>query len=402
MEEYISKDDTFTAWRAKLNRLYAALSPVIEGPKDRSVLAGENGKLGWEPFESIQTDSGQPEEETPIEDLNLTGILSAEGLAVRSAARFLCRIEADAGINARDVLVSDRLAFRGSDGTTAYVRIDPKGLHLGSVTVSGRLVEMPSTLKLGDAFIGMSSGILSFRGNALAMRLNLNEGTAEFSQGIYAKKVDFPNGWLDGESYTGNAQTASRLQKPVSLFGHQFSGAEDVFGRLDGCEGISLKEGAEILFQSDRGARKLKASSGFLELDGCLKASSLQVQSPSYSEWYPSKQLLTAGDVVTVDVRSEEETYVKAVEGGFRALAVVAESAGMCIGVKEGVSYPCCSKGRVKAKVRGAFSVGTLLGLSAEAGILRALKKGEEEMAYAVALQSSGTEGIKLAKVHIL
>ena len=66
-------------------------------------------------------------------------------------------------------------------------------------------------------------------------------------------------------------------------------------------------------------------------------------------------------------------------------------------------SYPVCNKGRVKAKVEGKVSCGDNLVLGSVDGTLRAMNsKDKPYEAWAIALESSDKEGIKLIKIHIL
>lgn len=399
MEELIRKEDSFTAWRAKINRTFGVLSGILSGTKEESVLSSENGIVEWKPVKKTETKAETGRE--TIQSLHVDGILNALSLAVTGAALFTCRIDAPAGMSASSISAREISLLDGT-GRTAFVKMLDEGLAVGGAVFGTSEVKMPPAIKLDEARISCEGGFLSFSGTKTPLRLNIRNGGADFPQGLSGKEVSFPNGKIDGESYTGCAAAADKLKHPAEIFGHPFDGTEPVSGSIDNCTGISFTDKAEISFKDSLRPESLAVANGEMKWSGAFIPSILYVEASHYCEWYPSNDALSVGDVISLDMNSAEEAYCKAAEGS-RPLAVVAEEYSLCIGKRTDRSYPACSRGRVPAKVEGRAAKGDMLVLSSTAGVLRAAtSKDKAGKAWAVALESSESEAVKLVKVHIL
>lgn len=400
MEEFIKKEDGFTAWRAKLNRVYGTLSWLLAGTKEKSVLSSENGNVEWMPVKEAPEEKKSGDE--PVSSFAVDGILSALSLAVTGAAKFFCRIDADAGIAASAVSVRDALVLQ-DNGKTAVIRLANGFINLGNVFIGDKEAYLPSRTAIGDAGIGYDRGILSFYGKTSPLKLNLSVGWAEMPYGLGCKEIAFPNnGRIDGSSYTGCASSALRLNSSVEIFGRSFNGTESVSGAIENCSGIALDEDAEISFGKNQKG-EFRLTDGAMEWTGLFRPKSLQVEADCICEWYPSRQILNAGDVITIDLSSSEESYCKAsASSSVRPLAVVSLNYSFCIGRKTGSSYPACSRGRASAKVKGQVVKGEMLVPSDTAGVLKAAGKEDSGREWAVALESSAAEGISLVRIHIL
>ena len=397
MEELIKKEDGFTAWRAKLNRVFGKIAWLLSGTKEKCILTSENGSVAWRPADAVRQAS------VPDEFLNLgvTGVLKASGLAVIDGADFRCRIQAPAGISVLDASIEDAAVF-SCGGKTEVIRLEKDGFRVGSAVISAKSVSLPPLLKLGDASIGFSKGVLNIYGKASPMKLNLNSGGAEFQYGLSAKEVSFPEGSIDGTAYTGCAARALRLDRQISIFGNGFDGTKDVLGSIENCTGISLSAEAEIVFQGIEGG-SLKCSGGELGWTGTFHPKALRIETEHYCEWYKSDAVLDVGDVISLNFKSARETYVKVNSTDKHPLAVVTDDYAMSVGVRSEKTYPCCSSGRVKAKVEGKVSIGTRLTVSSTDGVLRPMtSKDKAYEQWAVALESSDVTGVKLVKIHIL
>ena len=399
MNEFIKKEDGFTAWRAKLNRLFERLSWLLKGTDEKCVLTSENGQVDWKPVQKEGQKEKEQDSRLKALSLNVAGIASLESLAVSGAAKFLCRIDADAGIAASAVSVNDAFVLKNSGGKEAHIWIAKDGLHLGNIVVGDREATLPPLVKIGGASIGCANGILKFYGKASPLSLDLNSGAADFPHGLWTEKVHFSGGSMDAERYTGTASAAERLASGAAVFGHAFDGTKDISGRIECCSGISLPASGDIAF----GTGILQASEDVLQWSGTFVPKALYVNSEHYSEWYPSNSRLTEGDVISIDLGSDSETYVKVNERDKNPLAVVTSDWKMCAGVRTPNSYPCCSRGRAKAKVEGKVAAGTKLVVSSTAGALRPMNsKDKAYEAWAIALESSESEAVKLIKIHIL
>lgn len=399
MEELIKKEDGFTSWRAKINRVFGALSWLLSGTEEKSVLASEHGRIGWQ---AVKEEAKPEERLDEVSSLHVDGILNAVSVAVTGAAKFLCRIDADAGISASSLSVNDALILKGG-GETARIWMSKDGLALGSAVVKEREIGLPPLVKIGDASVGYDHGVMTFYGKANPCRMDLNNGGAEFPYGISSKTVVFPNGQIDGEEYTGCAASASKLSSGMSVFGHPFDGTQDVKGSIEECTGLTLEEGSEIKFKGTLKDESLKVASDAMEWTGCFRPKSFAVDTEHYCEWYPAVEPLESGDVVSVAFINGKEAYCKASATGNPPLAVVSSDYAVCIGQRTDRSYPACNRGRVKAKVEGKVSAGSKLVASSTAGALRAMNsKDKAYEAWAIALESSESEAVKLVKIHIL
>lgn len=399
MEELIKKEDGFTSWRAKINRVFGALSWLLSGTKEKSVLTTENGKIFWQ---EVKEEVANEESQDQISSLHVDGILNATAVAVSGAAKFLCRIDADAGIAASAISIEDALMLRKS-GMTAKISLDKNGLLVGSVVVKDREVNLPPLTKIGGASIGYDRGVLTFYGKANPCKMDLEHGGAEFPYGLSCRTVVFPNGQIDGEEYTGRASSASRLADAVEIFGNKFDGAENVQGRIENCTGLVLEEGSEIRFKGALKDDTAKVASGIMEWTGCFRPKNLEVNTEHYCEWYPAVEYLESGDVISVSFIDGKEAYCKASASTNPPLAVVSSDYAVCIGQRTDRSYPACNRGRVKAKVEGKVAAGTKLVVSSTAGTLRPMNsKDKAYEAWAIALESSESEAVKLVKIHIL
>lgn len=399
MEELIKKEDGFTSWRAKINRVFGALSWLLSGTKEKSVLTTENGKIFWQ---EVKEEVANEESQDQISSLHVDGILNATAVAVTGAAKFLCRIDADAGIAASAISIEDALMLRKS-GMTAKISLDKNGLLVGSVVVKDREVNLPPLTKIGGASIGYDRGVLTFYGKANPCKMDLEHGGAEFPYGLSCRTVVFPNGQIDGEGYTGRASSASRLADAVEIFGNKFDGTENVQGRIENCTGLTLEEGSEIRFKGALKDDTAKVASGIMEWTGCFRPKSLEVNTEHYCEWYPAVEYLESGDVISVSFIDGKEAYCKASASTNPPLAVVSSDYAVCIGQRTDRSYPACNRGRVKAKVEGKVAAGTKLVVSSTAGALRPINsKDKAYEAWAIALESSESEAVKLVKIHIL
>ena len=399
MEELIKKEDGFTSWRAKINRVFGALSWLLSGTKEKSVLTTENGKIFWQ---EVKEEVANEESQDQISSLHVDGILNATAVAVTGAAKFLCRIDADAGIAASAISIEDALMLRKS-GMTAKISLDKNGLLVGSVVVKDREVDLPPLTKIGGASIGYDRGVLTFYGKANPCKMDLEHGGAEFPYGLSCRTVVFPNGQIDGEGYTGRASSASRLADAVEIFGNKFDGTENVQGCIENCTGLTLEEGSEIRFKGALKDDTAKVASGIMEWTGCFRPKSLEVNTEHYCEWYPAVEYLESGDVISVSFIDGKEAYCKASASTNPPLAVVSSDYAVCIGQRTDRSYPACNRGRVKAKVEGKVAAGTKLVVSSTAGALRPMNsKDKAYEAWAIALESSESEAVKLVKIHIL
>lgn len=399
MEELIKKEDGFTSWRAKINRVFGALSWLLSGTKEKSVLTTENGKIFWQ---EVKEEVANEESQDQISSLHVDGILNATAVAVTGAAKFLCRIDADAGIAASAISIEDALMLRKS-GMTAKISLDKNGLLVGSVVVKDREVNLPPLTKIGGASIGYDRGVLTFYSKANPCKMDLEHGGAEFPYGLSCRTVVFPNGQIDGEGYTGRASSASRLADAVEIFGNKFDGAENVQGRIENCTGLTLEEGSEIRFKGALKDDTAKVASGIMEWTGCFRPKSLEVNTEHYCEWYPAVEYLESGDVISVSFIDGKEAYCKASASTNPPLAVVSSDYAVCIGQRTDKSYPACNRGRVEAKVEGKVAAGTKLVVSSTAGALRPMNsKDKAYEAWAIALESSESEAVKLVKIHIL
>ena len=400
MEEFIKKEDGFTSWRAKINRMFGALSWLLDGSDEKSVLASENGRIMWKPVE--ESEKKEEKEASPISSLNVSGVISSVSLAVTGAAKFLCRIDADAGIAAKAVSISDALVLK-ENGSTAIIRLSDGLVSIGGAAFIGeREVRLPPLAKIGEASIAFDRTTMSFYGRATSLRLDLHNGGADFPYGLSGQHVAFPNGSIDGESYTGCAASARKLASPASIFGHQFDGTADISGSIENCTGLSFADKAEISFNDSLRRETLGVSGGTMEWSGMFRPKSLNVQADHYSEWYPASCVLTEGDVISLDLQASEEAYCKASANGCRPLAVVSSECAASIGTRDDRSYPACSRGRVSAKVEGIVAKGDLLVLSSTDGVLRAAGTKDKGKEWAVALEASSLDGQKLIRIHIL
>ena len=401
MEELIKKEDGFTSWRAKINRVFGALSWLLSGTEEKSVLASEHGKIGWQAVkEEAKTEESQNQDE--MSSLHVDGILNATAVAVTGAAKFLCRIDADAGILASSLTVQDSVLLR-KNGMAARISLDKNGLLVGSVVVKDREVNLPPLTKIGGASIGYDRGVLTFYGKANPCKMDLEHGGAEFPYGLSCRTVVFPNGQIDGEGYTGRASSASRLADAVEIFGNNFDGTENVQGCIENCTGLTLEEDSEIRFKGALKDDTVKVASGIMEWTGCFRPKNLEVNTEHYCEWYPAVEYLESGDVISVSFIDGKEAYCKASASTNPPLAVVSSDYAVCIGQRTDRSYPACNRGRVKAKVEGKVAAGTKLVASSTAGALRPMNsKDKAYEAWAIALESSESEAVKLVKIHIL
>ena len=403
MEELLKKEEGLTAWRCKLNRILGRIASLLQGSKGKSVLTNVDGVISWEP---VEEKSEVEESTTNTDSLRVEGILSTSSLIVADAASFDCGVSIRGAISGRSLSLSDQLVLKGN-GRTETLYVTEKGLTLGPIAVGDRRAELPSTIVLGgNAIIGATSSKVSIYGKACPLKLDTEKGMAEFPYGLRTEKIYFSEVEMDAKSYPGRSATAVRLERPVKVFGNDFDGSVDITGQIKDCTGIMLSKNSKLVFM--HGIGQLKAGwfecvGDVLTWNGRLKPKSFNVDTEHYAEWYRFGETMENGDVMSLDFNAGREIYSKASSENGRPLGVVTTDYALCIGMQDSKSYPVCCKGRVKAKVEGKVKIGDVLKVGTTNGVLRTMNsKDKAYEGWALALESSNIERIKLIKVHIL
>lgn len=402
MEELLKKEEGLTSWRYKLNKILGRISSLLQGSNEKAVLTSVNGKISWEPV----VEDEAIEEIEKIDSLKIDGVLSTSSLSVTGTAAFNCNASISGGISARSLSLSDMIVLKGN-GRTESIYASEKGLILGSITIGDKAAELPSMIMLGgNAVIGATPSSVSIYGRACPMKLDTERGLAEFPYGLRTDKVSFSEGEMNGKTYSGCASSAVKFSSPVKIFGLDFDGSKPLSGQIKDCTGIILSKGSKIMFMHGIGQMQagwFECIGDVLSWNGRMKPKSFNVETEHYAEWYPCSETMENGDVVSLDFDSDEEMYAKVTSERKRPLGVVTTDYAMCVGTQTDNSYPVCTKGRVKAKVEGNVKKGDSLVAGSSNGVLRAMNsKDKVYEAWAIALESSDKESIKLVKVHIL
>ena len=403
MGEFLKKEDGLTSWRFKLNRILGQIVEVFKGGEGKSILTNTDGKLSWEPL---------PEKEeqqaiTHVDSLDVEGILTSATSVVNGRGIFNCSVEISGQTFGSTLTVSESIILQGS-GQTERIYANEKGLVLGSATISNKVAGLPPMLLLGtNAVVGATEESISIYGKACPLKLDIENGNAEFPYGLQAPIISFEGGSITMQEYTGNAASCTKLQKAVKVFGNEFDGSKDISGKIDGCTGITLAKGSKLTFihgVGELGAGWLECIGDVLHWSGMFGSKSVHVEEAEhYAEWMPCSETMENGDVISLDYTALDGTYCKANASKKHPLGVVTTDYAMSIGKRDSKSYPVCSRGRVKAKVAGKVSCGDTLTLGSIDGTLRAMtSKDKPYEAWAIALESSDLEGVRLIKVHIL
>ena len=190
---------------------------------------------------------------------------------------------------------------------------------------------------------------------------------------------------------------------PLCIYGNQFDGTRDLTGIISDCVGIKfVGEHSYIEYKSTEKTIRLQEEDGIITLDSEFYPQKLHVKSGHYAEYYQSNAILEKGDVISYDFNSNTETYVKANKIDGHPLGVVTDDFSMIIGDKTNNSYPVCNRGRVYAKVIDKIKSGDKLTVSSYDGILcKHNPKDKLADIWAIALESSNNEDVKLIKIHI-
>lgn len=401
MEELLKKEEGLTSWRYKLNKILGRISSILQGSNGKAVLTSVDGVVSWEPVVEEKA-----EENARIDSIKLDGTFSTSSLSVTGAATFDCNVSVAGNVAARSLALSDLLVLKGN-GRTESIYASEKGLTVGPLIIGSINAELPPTLMLGkNAVIGTTSSSVSIYGKACPIKLDTERGMAEFPYGARLEKIYFSEGEMDGKSYPGCAAAAVKFAHSVKIFGNEFDGSKSLSGQIKDCTGIVLSKGSKLVFMHGIGQMQagwFECIGDVLSWNGRMKSKSFNVETEHYAEWYPCSEIMENGDVVSLDFKSENEMYAKVNSERKCPLGVVTTDYAMCIGVQTSKSYPVCTKGRVKAKVEGNVKKGDSLVAGSSNGVLRAMNsKDKVYEAWAIALESSDKENIKLVKVHIL
>ena len=401
MEELLKKEEGFTSWRFKLNRILGRISELLKGSKGKCVLTNVDGVISWEPVEEREIET-----RNEVSSLKVEGVLTATNVSINGIANFDCNVTVSSNIEAKGMSLTDVLVMKGN-GRSEAIYATEKGLTLGSIVAGSKSVELPSMLLLGqNATIGATKDTVSIYGKACPMKLNTENGYAEFPYGVKTRELYLSNGLLNEKSYSGNAATATRLKSPVKIFGNDFTGERELTGQIKDCSGIILNKGSKLMFIhgiGSAGAGWFECNGNTLEWTGRLRPKSLNVITEHYASWYDFDEKMDVGDVISLNFNSETEAYAKVNSTKKHPLGVVTNDYAIAVGRQTEKSYPVCNKGRVKAKVEGPVKLGDNLTVGSLDGVLRAMNsKDKAYEAWAVALEHSDNEEVKLVKIHII
>ena len=401
MEELLKKEEGLTSWRLKLNRILGKLGDLLKGSKGKCVLTSVDGVVSWEPVVEKEIES-----RNEVSSLKVDGILTATNVSINGIANFDCNVSVSSNIEAKGLSLTDVLVLKGN-GRSEAIYATEKGLTLGSIVVGDKAIELPSMLLLGqNATIGATKDSVSIYGKACPMKLNTENGYAEFPYGIRTREIQLPNGMLTDKEYSGNAASATKLKSPVKIFGTEFTGERELTGQIKDCSGIILNKGSKLMFIhgiGSAGAGWFECNGDILEWTGRLRPKSLNVITEHYASWYEFNEKMDVGDVISLNFDSETEAYAKVNSIKKHPLGVVTNDYAIAVGTQTSKSYPVCNKGRVKAKVEGKVKLGDNLTVGSIDGVLRPMtSKDKAYEAWAVALEYSDDERVKLVKVHII
>jgi hypothetical protein len=403
--EKIEKADNLPKWREKINNAFSMFKNIFPNPpKDKNVvLTSNNGDISWS---ELPKPNDKPI--SKLEDLGITGILSTEHIVVNNVAIFKENIEVNRSIIAKSLVLQHNplLKFVYSNYYQPTINPTEEGLKIDGITVKENKITL-GQLYFKHCHIETTDTSLIFRGknNNTPFAINFEDNVAYCANGIISPAFYFDKkSFISQTEYTGNAKSASKLKKQVNIYGNAFDGSKNLSGILSDCGGIKFSsENSFIEFPSKTNSTILENVDGTLIYTGEFSPKKLHLDTEHYAEYYPSNTVLEKGDVISLDFKSNNETYTKVNSIDGHPLGVVTDDYAMIIGEKKNNSYPVCNKGRVHAKVIGAVKHGDNLTISLNEGILRKLQPKEKLTdTWAIALESSENEGIKLIKIHII
>lgn len=401
----IEKTDDLSKWRVKINNVFSMIKNIFpSAPKNKKTMLVSDGEnISWMDIPENKTDV-----EPKAKDLKVSGILSTEHIVVGNIANFKENIEVDKSVIASSLLLQNNAIIRFANAYySTNIRPTKNGLKIDEITVN------KSNLSLEKIYFKHchiettdTSLIFSGKNENVPLSVNFDKNIVYCSNGIISPKFYFnKNTAITATEYTGNANSATRLKNKVKIYGNAFDGSSNLSGVISDCIGIKFSvEHSYIEFPTKSGlSLKLEEKDGVLTYNGEFNPQKLFVNSEHYAEYYPSLIKLEKGDVISFDFNSDKETYVKVNKTDGHPLGVVTDDYAMIIGKKTENLYPVCNKGRVHAKVIGKVERGDNLCISLYDGILRKLQPKENLTdTWAIALESSDKEDVKLIKIHII
>lgn len=396
----LNKSDDLSTWRQKINKIITIISTLISlAPKNsESVLVNNGNELKWEDKSNFKNEKTVQEKQR---DLSLEGTIVAENIIINNAARFFGKLSVDKSITASNLTLVDDAVIKLNCNTykTAIIPTN-NGLLVDNILFNkGKL--FVKELSINNCNFSLNDDIfLMDYYNKVPISVNFITEKVYCNYSLTVPQIYFgPNKYINDTEYSGLSHSALKLEHSKNIFGIPFNGEKDVIGVIKDCSGI-ISNSDETIIDFPYSKTKLIENNGILSYNGIFKPNRIFIDSEHYSEYYPSTTLLERGDVISFDFDSEVENYVKAKN---HPLGVVTDDYSIAVGNQNKISYPVCNRGRVFAKTLGKVTIGDYLILSSISGVLRKIDDYEKPSdAWAIALQNSDNENIKLVKIHIL
>ena len=249
--------------------------------------------------------------------------------------------------------------------------------------------------------------------------ITLNPGTNTITAGTF-------KGALSGNATTATTATkANQLTTARTIWGQSFNGTANVSGTMTNVSVIEFTSpftgnGGAIDFHfngstADYTSRIIEVSSGTVTVVGNLTANAVfNAVWNDYAEFFPRGEETEPGDIIALDISSDEEKYVKATKDSILIVGSHSNTFGHLIGGEtppdgqDFVEYnlpkfiPVGLAGRVNVKFKGKSKKGYPVTISDVPGVAEMCDFNESKViGYVVEDTNPDSEEIRLVKILI-
>lgn len=398
----IEKTDDLSKWREKINLVFSKIKDALPlPPKDKkSILVANGEEIVWE-------DMPKEKEEEKLENLTIPGLLSATHISVKEIAVFQSNIETNNSVISSSLILKTNPIIKFIyNNYKSSIKLTDKGLKIDEIIINKSALSLEELIIKHCHILANNSSLIFTGNNVTPLSINFTDNIVYCNGKLLTPQLNFDkSSYINASYYTGNSESANKLKNSVKIYGNAFNGISNVTGVISDCTGIKFATNDSFIEfpSSENSPNLLQVKNGVLTYTGEFIPKKLNVKSEHYAEYYPSNVELEKGDVISMDLNAKVETYVKVKKSIGHPLGVVTDDYAMVLGEKKSNSYPVCNRGRVYAKVMGSVEKGDNLAVALIDGVLRKLQPKEKLTdTFAIALESSDNEDIKLVKVHLL
>ena len=249
--------------------------------------------------------------------------------------------------------------------------------------------------------------------------ITLNPGTNTITASTF-------KGALSGNATTATTATkANQLTTARTIWGQSFNGTANVSGTMTNVSVIEFTSpltgnGGIIDFHfngstADYTSRIIEVSSGTITIDGKLTADTVyNAVWNDYAEFFPRGEETEPGDIIALDISSDEEKYVKATKDSILIVGSHSNTFGHLIGGEnppdgqDFVEYnlpkfiPVGLAGRVNVKFKGKSKKGYPVTISDVPGVAELCDFKESKIiGYVVEDTNPDSENVRLVKIFI-